>query len=422
MNLIYLRLLVLTICISLSSVYMAEEEANPSTAKLWEIVQQQQKEISELKEALGELTDNSRTTEARTQELAAQISATADFVDTIQATSIDDQRKTRIGGYGELHMNYLSAKDSERDTEKVDFHRYVLFIEYSYSNKVTFFSEIELEHSLAGDGKPGEVELEQAFVEFSPNDSMFLRTGLFLVPIGILNESHEPPTFYGVERNSVENVIIPSTWWEGGAAIGGRSANGLAWEAAIHSGLSIPVSGSNAFRVRSGRQKVAEARASNLAYSIRGSFTGVSGLLLAASWHHQNDPSQNDDDGLDTGTLISLAATLKRGNFEARAMWAGWTFNGEAVEAAGADKQTGWYFEPAFHFDLGTRRAVVHYRWENVEGARIQDRYSQSEVGVNFYPIEDVVLKLDYRNRDHDIDSANSSNFDGIDLGFGYQF
>ena len=119
--------------------------------------------------------------------------------------------KTVIGGYGELHYNNIE------DTESIDFHRFVLFFGHEFTESIRFFSEFELEHALSGDGKPGEVELEQAYIEMDLTESTTLKTGLFLVPVGIINETHEPPTFYGVERNPVEKNIIPATWWEAGA-------------------------------------------------------------------------------------------------------------------------------------------------------------------------------------------------------------
>ena len=40
------------------------------------------------------------------------------------------------------------------------------------NDRIRFFSELELEHLLSGDDKAGEVELEQAFVEFNLNDDL----------------------------------------------------------------------------------------------------------------------------------------------------------------------------------------------------------------------------------------------------------
>ena len=48
----------------------------------------------------------------------------------------------------------------------------------------------------SGGGTPGEVELEQAYLEFDLNSGLHSRAGVFLLPVGILNETHEPPTFY----------------------------------------------------------------------------------------------------------------------------------------------------------------------------------------------------------------------------------
>ena len=195
-----------------------------------------------------------------------------------------------------MHYNNVDASDPDRDFEQIDFHRFVAFMGHEFTDRIRFFSEIEIEHSLVADtadgSNGGEVEIEQAYIEYDLDDRHFARTGLFLLPVGILNETHEPDTFYGVERNDVESIIIPSTWWEGGASAGGRYGNGLSWDFAVHSGLAMPTTGGNEFRVRSGRQKVAEANAENLAFTGRLKFTGLPGLELSGTLHYQDDASQ----------------------------------------------------------------------------------------------------------------------------------
>ena len=52
------------------------------------------------------------------------------------------------------------------------------------------------------DGAPGEVELEQAYVQIDVNDRNRINAGLQLLPIGIINETHEPPTFFGRRTQS----------------------------------------------------------------------------------------------------------------------------------------------------------------------------------------------------------------------------
>lgn len=392
------------------------QQAPTTIEELWEIVQRQQAEIDELRLELGEARAAMAVTNERVEETEVRIEATGDYVETLASADTGAQ-KTTIGGYGELHYN--NTKSDAGDSDEIDFHRFVLFFGHEFSDRVRFFSEFELEHSLAGDGAPGEVELEQAYAEFALTENTFAKTGLFLLPLGILNETHEPTTFYGVERNDVESIILPSTWWEAGAALTGRLDNGISWDAALHSGLAMPTDGGSAFRVRSGRQKVAEAIASDPAYTMRLKYTGVRGLELAASYQYQGDPSQVAGDGLDSGQLFTAHAIFRRGPFGLRALYAGWNFDGVAVEAAGADKQDGWYIEPSLRLSDSWG---VYARYEDLDAARDQDKFTQSEFGLNYWPVPGVVLKVDYRMRDHSLPALAVRDFDSLSLGFGYNF
>ena len=111
---------------------------------------------------------------------------------------------TYIDGYGELHYNNFWTQGK---TDEMDFHRFVLFIAHEFNDWVKFDSELEVEHALAGEGQNGEVALEQAFIDLLFTRPLSVRAGLVLVPLGIINETHEPPTFYGVERPDVDKNI-----------------------------------------------------------------------------------------------------------------------------------------------------------------------------------------------------------------------
>jgi len=385
----------------------------PNIDDIWAIVQQKQREIDQLKQQLADA-------DAQLAVADQKIEATGDYLDTIAAPAT--LRKTHIGGYGEVHYNNLDADDSARDLNEIDFHRFVLFFGHEFTDRIRFFSELELEHSLAADGEPGEVELEQAYLDFTLTDSLSAKAGLFLLPIGTLNETHEPPTFYGVERNSVESDIIPSTWWEAGAALSGHYGNGLSWDLALHSGLAMETTGASAFRVRSGRQKVAEASADDLAYTTRLRYSGMPGLDLGVTYQYQSDASQVRADGLDEGQLFAVNAVYNTGGFTLKGVYANWDFSGSAVEAAGADSQTGWYVEPSYRFATLRGDWGIYGRYQDVDAARVQDQFTQNEVGVNFWPTENVVFKFDFRQRDHDLASEAGRDFDGFDLGLGYQF
>ena len=142
--------------------------------------------------------------DAEFKELQDQLNLVADSIEKNSTGKSD----TNIGGYGELHYNNLSNGTGSQKKE-IDFHRFVLFFGHEFSNKVRLFSELELEHALSGESKPGEVELEQAYVQIDLDDNMTLSTGVFLIPVGIMNETHEPPTFYGTERNPVGKKYHP---------------------------------------------------------------------------------------------------------------------------------------------------------------------------------------------------------------------
>ncbi|HEY5623168.1 MAG TPA: porin [Gammaproteobacteria bacterium] len=390
----------------------------PTLEVLWALIQQQQAEINELRRQLGaaqsELSDAGAVLET-TQEIAV---ATADYVESLEIVT-PSESATTIGGYGELHYNRVDADDDSGDFDEIDFHRFVLFFGHEFSDRVRFFSELELEHSIAGDGQPGEAELEQAYIDFSINDNLSAQGGLFLVPVGILNETHEPPTFYGVERNPVENIIIPSTWWEAGAGLSGTSAAGISWNLAAHSGLAMPTTGSSAFRVRSGRQKVGEADARNPAYTARIRYTGIPGLDLSASYQYQTDPSQVPGDGLDSGNLFSAHAIYSTGNFSLRTLYGAWSFDGAAVEAAGADEQSGWFVEPSYRL---SPEWGIYARYLEIDAARSQDRFSEWEAGLSYFPVPRVAVKIDFRSREHDLLSMAGRDFSAIDLGIGYHF
>jgi len=388
--------------------------AQVSNAELLEKLESMQLQIDELKRQLAE-------NEEKTNETDAKVEAVAEVMESAPP-QVAKASRTTIGGYGELHYNNLNAKDPARDVEMIDLHRFVLFFGHEFDDKTRFYSEVEIEHAFVADSggdTPGEVEIEQAFIEFDLRQDLYARAGVFLIPVGLLNETHEPTTFYGVERNDVENIIVPSTWWEAGAALNGRFGSGWNWDMAFTSGLQMPTTGSNAFRVRSGRQKIAKAVASDGAITGRLRYLGIPGLQAAVTVQYQFDPSQVSNDGLDSGTLIEAHIDYQRNGFGLRALYSRWDFTGDAVEAADADTQTGWYIEPSYRLN---DKIGFYTRYEDIDAARNQDKFSQWQVGLNWWPTQNVVIKLDYRDRNHDLDSQGGRDFTGIDIGLGYAF
>lgn len=418
---------------SLTVPTIAESAEELDLNALYELVKSQGAQIQALTEALAATKADLADTHKDVKITEERLSSTVEFV---ERQSVSDAvggnwwDRTTLGGYTEIHYNNVDADDSARSFKETDMHRYVLFAGHEFSDRVRFFSEFEIEHGLVKDtatgSNGGEVEIEQAYIEMDLNDNHQLKAGLFLLPIGIMNETHEPPTFYGVERNDVENVILPATWWENGAAISGQYSNGLSWDFAVHSGLEVPTSGGSTYRIRSGRQKSAQANAEDLAYTARVSYAGIPGLQLSGTFQHQSDLSQMNGDGLDDANLLSAHAIYNNGGFQMRVLWAQWDIDGDLVALVDADDQSGWYLEPSYKFntpDLDLLASIgVYTRYEDVEGFRVQDRFEQWEVGLNFWPTDKVVFKIDYRDREHDLSSASGRDFSAIDLGVGLQF
>lgn len=329
-----------------------------------------------------------------------------------EPSSLDTQTsgtpETHIGGYGELHYNNLESK------KELDFHRFVLFFGHDFSNTIRFHSEVELEHSVSSAEDVGEVELEQAFLEFDLSDRHTARAGSFLIPVGILNETHEPPTFYGVERNPVETYIIPSTWWEGGAGINGGLGPGWKYDFDITTGLNASTGGGNAYLVRNGRQQAAKATAENLAYTTRLRWTGLAGIELSGTLNYQEDVTQGAQSV--SATLWEAHAVVRHGPFGLRTLYATWHLDGSGPKAVGRNEQTGWYVEPSFKVTVKTGVFARYNTWDSTAGDNVDSKSTQTSVGINYWPHEDVVVKTDIQHQ------GGVASDDGFNLGIGYQF
>jgi len=333
------------------------------------------------------------------------------LADQVEENSKDTTSNTTIGGYGELHYNNLSNGKGD-EIKMLDFHRFVLFVNHEFNDKIRLFTEVEIEHALAGDDQPGEVEVEQAYVQFDIGENSNIDAGLFLIPVGILNETHEPPTFYGVERNPVEKNIIPTTWWEGGAMFSGHYDSGFSYDVALTSGLD---GGTN---IRGGRQKVAKAAANNLAATARVKYTGTRGLELAATAQYQDDMTQDTSDDVGSATMFETHARWTVADLTLTGLYARWDID-VAPTAAQSDidkeKQDGAYIEASYKLNPAWGVFVRQNQWDN--GGAGDTKKSQTDVGVNYWPHENVVIKADYQAQ-NDI----AGNFDGFNLGIGYQF
>jgi hypothetical protein len=398
--------------------------ATPTAEEMWRMIQEQQAQIEALQQELESrdqkqvegVARESKELVQRIERTEQQMEATASAVEGVLAgggASAGWADDTHIGGYGELHYNDLD------NGEQIDYHRFVLYVTHQFRDGLKFFSELEVEHSLAGEGKPGEVELEQAYVQWDYRDNHNAKFGLFLVPVGILNETHEPDTFYGAERNPVEGQIIPSTWWEAGVGLSGEIMPGWGYDVAVHSGLH-----NDAGNIRSGRQKVAKANGDSLAYTVRLQYTGIPGFRWSTTLQHQQDLTQGDAGVAGVGeigaTLFETDVALQRGKFGLRALYARWDLDdGVELVAPGADEQTGWYVEPSVRLSKSVGLFARYSAYDLRAGDSLaSNEREQLDIGINYWLHENVVLKADFQRQDND----NGNGNDGFNLGVGYSF
>jgi TolA-binding protein len=202
----------------------------------------------------------------------------------------------RLWGYGEV---YYTDPTSDRRSAQFDLARAVFGIGYQFDARTEFNSEYEVEHAVASADDVGEFEVEQFYVDRSLNDYVNARAGLFLMPFGLLNEHHEPTNFYGVQRNFVETLIIPSTWREGGLSFHGDTPLGFSWNAGLTTGFdlskwnyapefplysnALELEDNDVAPLQATHQELALANARHLSQYIALGYYGVPGLTLGAA-------------------------------------------------------------------------------------------------------------------------------------------
>jgi len=341
------------------------------------------------------------------------------------ARMMDEEDKLTIGGYAQIDYNQPLGNGIYKNGT-LDVHRLVLMLGYKFNEKAQFITEIEFEHVK-------EVFVEQAFFQYEILPWLKFRGGLMLVPMGIINEYHEPPTFNGVERPNLDKYIVPTTWREIGAGFTGVFPSAaLSYQLYVMNGFNgydgaANLSGSNGFR--KGRQKGAESfmSAPNLTFKIN--YFGVSGLQLGLSGYTGKTQSSMYD-GLDKTdaaaiasadstivgqTIIGADARYQLGGLQLRAQVNyGVVSNSSAYnEYTGSDvgsSISGWYGELAYNLFHSVEslksELILFVRYEqyhthaSVEDAiSLNPEYNRSDFtfGLGWKINRGAMLKLDYQ-------------------------
>jgi tetrahydromethanopterin S-methyltransferase subunit G len=361
------------------------------------------------------------------------------------ASKVYGKKGVSIGGYGEfLYQNFADEREDGRpsgERDQADLLRAVLYFGYKFDDKWVFNSELEVEHAVTASDKGGEVSVEFAYLDYLFSRNLRARAGLVLVPMGLINEMHEPPTFLGALRPDVERFLIPTTWRELGAGLYG-DAGRFSYRLFTVNGLNSE--GYSAEGIREGRAEGSEAAAENWAVTGRLDWTPVAGALLGASFF-----SGNSDQGRTTPSGRSFSGATTVFDVHAEWKWRGIWLRGlyaqtsisdaaEINEANGLEgdesvgsRQWGWYLQGGFDvlsFNAGSRASLIPFvRYERYDTqSRVPSGYSRNPqndaelltIGAVFKPIEPIAVKFDWQQKKN----AASTGVDQWNIGLGYLF
>ncbi|MCX7088316.1 MAG: hypothetical protein NTV00_09715 [Methylococcales bacterium] len=447
-------------------------EKPQSMEEMWKIIQAQQKQIDNMQSALqakpeqtvkaaipeavsknnsGEVKTLARKTDILSQEVE-KLRTNLAIPDEVKYKSAYGQgpaaskvyqvgKGLSIGGYGEgMYQANVGNKGDAKDT--ADLERAVLYIGYKFSDHILFNSEIEFEHATTGEGdeSKGEVSVEFASLDFFLDPMANARAGLVLMPMGLVNRIHEPLFYFGNHRPEVEQRIIPSTWREMGAGLFGAITPNLTYTAYVVNGLDA--TGFSSDGIREGRGGGSNAKAENFGYVARMDYTPnlVPGLTVGGSAYVGNS-GQNQ-------AILGQKANFFTQLYEAHAQWqyrglefralGSWGHIGNAALLSAYKEQTigaenfGWYTELGYDvlpllFHDTTQYLAPFFRYERLDTiAKAPVGFADDptkdwqifQVGLQYKPIANVVLKADYRN----FVAKQGSLADDFNLGFGFIF
>ncbi len=342
-----------------------------------------------------------------------------------------------IAGYGEMvYENYATETDNgtaSAQKDKIDFLRQILYVGYKFNEQFVFNTEIEFEHGFVkgDDDAPGEVAVEFAYIDAMLSPAATIRAGMVLIPVGIVNEWHEPPTFFGALRPQTERNIIPSTWRGNGIGLLGSTDSGIGYRFFIVEGLNAAKF--SASGIRSGRQSGGKAIAENFALTGRIEYTAISGLNVGASFFTGKSGQSlttNSGEKIDAVTnVFSAHALFNRSGLELRALYAqsniddtellNQTLGLNGNNAIGK-KQSGFYITGAYNIlkqinPSSSAQVLPFIQYEKLNtqkevaagySANPKNEITNFTIGVMYRPITNIAFKLDFLNNKNEAGSG----------------
>jgi hypothetical protein len=364
-------------------------------------------------------------------------------VNTVQKMHYKDNRFV-VGAYGQVDYNQQISSDNNYNGN-MDVHRIVLLFGYKFDNKTSVYTEVEYEHV-------EEVFIEQAFINHKINSWLNFRAGLMLIPMGIINEYHEPPIFNGVERPNLDKYIVPTTWREIGAGFMGRIDDySLKYQIYITNGL-LGYDGDARFNgqngLRSGRQKGMESVFSFPNFAGRIDYFAIPGLKLGLSGYFGKSQSTayqgiDKNDELLKDSADSTVVGISMLGLDAQYTIAGFGFTGQLYYSKHTNVQQyntftgsdlgksllGYYIEASYNVlnTLPTKQELIPFvRFENYDtqfsvsaDTPTNNTSARHELifGLGWKMHNNAIVKIDYQTIDNGVETVNFLN-----MGIGFMF
>lgn len=427
-----------------------------------ERIKKLEQRIEELEKALAAATGQDAGSATGTEEIKRQLEILAAEVEKLRsgeegeleiseeerralglgssaATVYTKRRGPSIAGYGEmLYENFSDETDAGAPsgrTDQIDFLRAVVYFGYRFNERILFNSEIEFEHANTDLG--GAVAVEFAHLDFAVNDDITLRGGMVLIPMGFINEFHEPNAYLGTHRPLTETVIIPSTWRENGAGLVG-STGIFNYRAYVIAGLNAANFTSSG--LRSGRQGGARSKLGDPAFVARADVTPFPGGVFGGSFYTGDSIVFTTSEApLEVPTRIAeFHGEVKRYGFHVRGLYAQASldevlelneFLGLTGNNSVGETLSGGYLEAGYNLLAGRSEQFLtpYVRYEAIDTqsdvpagffrnpARDQNVWT---IGLEYRPISNIVIKADYQAFDNQADSG----VDQFSILLGYSF
>ena len=355
-----------------------------------------------------------------------------------------------IGGYGEaIYQDIVSDHGDSEAKSNADLERMVLYVGYKFTDRILMNSEIEFEHATSGEGaeQKGEVSAEFLNLDFFINPLANIRTGLVLMPMGMINRIHEPLFYFGNHRPVVDQLIIPTTWREMGVGLFGAITPNLTYTAYVTNGLNAKGFSSDGIREGTGGGSMALAQNFGYVGQVNYEPKALPGVTVGGAAFVGNSGQDQVYNGQKPNVFTQLYETHVQWRYrglEFRTLGSWGHINDAGILSAAAkanglgpigSQNYGWYSEVGYDvlplmFKDTPQYLAPFFRYEKYNTiAKAPEGFTNDptiptknqrvfQVGLQYKPIPQVVIKADYRN----FSAASGSLPDDFNLGFGFIF